>query len=42
MKEVERLCGNKLIMMKKGSIVDEGTCEELIKKHGRQNLEDTF
>ena len=41
MKEVERLC-NKVIMMKQGSIVDEGTCEELIKKHGRKNLEDTF
>ena len=41
MKEVERLC-NKIIMMKQGSIVDEGTCEELTKKHGRKNLEDTF
>ena len=41
MKEVEQLCG-KIIMMKQGSIVDEGTCEELIKKHGRKNLEDTF
>ncbi len=41
MKEVERLC-NKIIMMKKGEIVDSGTCDQLIKKHGRQNLEDTF
>ena len=41
MKEVERLC-NKIIMMKQGKIVDEGTCEELINKHGRENLEDTF
>jgi ABC-2 type transport system ATP-binding protein len=41
MKEVERLCG-KIIMMKQGKIVDEGTCEELINKHGRENLEDTF
>tara|TARA_B100000963_G_C22243724_1_gene501149 strand:- start:123 stop:626 length:504 start_codon:yes stop_codon:yes gene_type:complete len=41
MKEVERLC-NKIIMMKQGKIVDEGTCDELIKKHGRQNLEETF
>ena len=41
MKEVERLCG-KIIMMKQGSIVDEGTCKELVKKHGRKNLEDTF
>ncbi|MBL6786227.1 MAG: ABC transporter ATP-binding protein [Candidatus Pelagibacter bacterium] len=41
MKEVERLC-SKIIMMKQGKIVDEGTCEELIGKHGRENLEDTF
>ena len=41
MKEVERLC-NKVIMMKQGKIVDSGTCENLIKKHGRENLEDTF
>ena len=41
MKEVERLCG-KVIMMKKGSIVDSGTCGQLINKHGRKNLEETF
>jgi len=41
MKEVERLC-SKIVMMKQGKIVDEGTCEELINKHGRKNLEDTF
>ena len=41
MKEVERLC-NKVIMMKRGQIVDSGTCDELIKKHGRENLEETF
>ena len=41
MKEVERLC-NKVIMMKQGKIVDDGTCQELIIKHGRENLEDTF
>ncbi len=41
MREVERLC-DKVIMMKQGKIVDSGTCSELIKKHGRQNLEDTF
>ena len=41
MKEVERLC-NKIIMMKQGKIVDEGTCKDLINKHGRKNLEDTF
>ena len=41
MKEVERLC-DKVIMMKQGKIVDSGTCDDLIKKHGRENLEDTF
>ena len=41
MSEVERLC-DKIIMMKKGKIIDTGTCEELIKKHGRDNLEETF
>ena len=41
MNEVERLC-DEVIMMKKGEIVDQGTCEELINKHGRDNLEDTF
>ena len=41
MKEVERLC-TKIVMMKKGEVVDSGTCDQLIKKHGRQNLEDTF
>ena len=41
MREVERLCDN-IVMMKKGEIVDKGTCEELIIKHGRNNLEETF
>jgi ABC-2 type transport system ATP-binding protein len=41
MKEVERLC-DKVVMMKEGEIVDEGSCSELVKKHGRENLEDTF
>ena len=41
MREVERLC-DEVIMMKQGQIVDKGTCEDLIKKHGRENLEDTF
>ena len=39
--EVERLC-NSVIMMKAGKIVDSGTCNELIEKHGRNNLEETF
>ena len=41
MKEVERLCDS-VIMMKEGKIVDRGTCKDLISKHGRDNLEDTF
>ena len=41
MVEVERLC-NSVIMMKSGRIVDSGTCNELIEKHGRDNLEETF
>ena len=41
MKEVKRLC-DEVIMMKEGKIVDRGTCDDLIKKHGRENLEDTF
>ena len=41
MNEVERLCDT-VIMMKEGQIVDRGTCKDLINKHGRDNLEDTF
>ena len=41
MSEVERLCDS-IIMMKEGTIVDQGTCKQLIDKHGRNNLEDTF
>ena len=41
MSEVERLCDS-IIMMKEGTIVDQGTCQQLIDKHGRNNLEDTF
>ena len=41
MSEVERLCDN-IVMMKKGEVVDQGTCNEVIKKHGRNNLEETF
>ena len=29
-------------MMKKGKIIDNGTCKDLIQKHGRNNLEETF
>ena len=41
MNEVERLCDS-VIMMKNGKIIDRGTCSELIEKHGRNNLEETF
>ena len=41
MAEVERLCDS-IIMMKNGKIIDRGTCEEIIKKLGRNNLEETF
>jgi len=41
MNEVERLC-SEVMMMKSGQIIDKGTCESLINKHGRKNLEETF
>ena len=41
MNEVERLCDS-IIMMKKGKIIDKGTCEQIIEKHGRDDLEQTF
>ena len=41
MNEVTRLC-KKILMMKDGVIIDRGNPEELIKKHGRKNLEEVF
>ena len=41
MNEVTRLCKSTL-MMKDGIIIDSGSPEELIIKHGRQNLEEVF
>ena len=41
MDEVERLTDS-IMMMKKGKIVDSGTSQTLIEKHGRNNLEETF
>ena len=41
MTEVTRLCET-VLMMKDGIIIDKGHPEELIKKHGRKNLEDVF
>ena len=39
--EVTRLC-KRVLMMKDGIIIDKGHPEELIKKHGRKNLEEVF
>ena len=41
MNEVTRLCKT-VLMMKDGIIVDKGYPKELIKKHGRKNLEEVF
>ena len=41
MDEVKRLC-NSVLMMKGGAIVDSGTPDNLIAKHGRKNLEEVF
>ena len=41
MSEVERLCSS-VLMMNNGSIIDYGSPKELIKKHGRENMEEVF
>ena len=41
MNEVTRLCKT-IFMMKDGVIIDKGNPSELIKKHGRKNLEEVF
>ncbi|MDA7603769.1 ABC transporter ATP-binding protein [Candidatus Pelagibacter sp.] len=41
MDEVKRLCGS-VLMMNDGNIIDRGTPDNLIKKHGRKNLEEVF
>ena len=41
MNEVTRLCKT-VLMMKDGIIIDKGFPSELIKKHGRKNLEEVF
>jgi len=41
MNEVERLC-HEVMMMKNGEIIDKGTSNYLISKHGRKNLEEVF
>ena len=41
MDEVMRL-SNYVLMMKEGQIIDQGTSQDLISKHGRENLEQVF
>jgi len=41
MSEVSRLCKS-VLMMKNGLIIDQGTPNFLIDKHGRKNLEEVF
>jgi len=41
MTEVERLCSS-VLMMNNGSIIDKGSPQELIEKHGRKNMEEVF
>ena len=41
MAEVERLCSS-VLMMNKGTIIDEGNPRELIIKHQRKNMEEVF
>ena len=41
MAEVERLCSS-VLMMKNGTIIDRDSPKKLIKKHGRENLEEVF
>jgi ABC-2 type transport system ATP-binding protein len=41
MGEVERLC-DRVLMMKRGQIVDDGSPKQLLARYGRHNLEDVF
>ena len=41
MDEVKRLCKN-VLMMNNGIIIDKGTPDDLINKHGKKNLEEVF
>tara|TARA_Y100000591_G_scaffold295852_1_gene285575 strand:- start:290 stop:1018 length:729 start_codon:yes stop_codon:yes gene_type:complete len=41
MTEVERLCSS-VLMMNNGTIIDRGNPKNLIKKHGRKNMEEVF
>lgn len=41
MGEVERLC-DRVLMMKRGRIVDDGSPQQLLARYGRRNLEEVF
>jgi ABC-2 type transport system ATP-binding protein len=41
MAEVERLC-RRVLMLKQGRIVDDGSPDELIARYGRNSLEEVF
>jgi ABC-2 type transport system ATP-binding protein len=41
MGEVERLC-DRVVMLKQGRIVDDGSPDGLIARYGRRNLEEVF
>jgi ABC-2 type transport system ATP-binding protein len=41
MGEVERLC-DRVLMLKRGEIVDDGSPKQLLARYGRQNLEEVF
>jgi ABC-2 type transport system ATP-binding protein len=41
MGEVERLC-DRVLMMKRGQIVDDGSPKQLLTRYGRENLEEVF
>jgi ABC-2 type transport system ATP-binding protein len=41
MSEVERLCDH-VLMLRAGRLVDRGTPEQLLRRYGRQNMEEVF
>jgi ABC-2 type transport system ATP-binding protein len=41
MAEVERLC-DRVVMLKRGSLIDDASPAELLARYGRSNLEDVF
>lgn len=41
MREVEKMCDN-VLMMRQGRIIDRGTPDGLIQRHGRKDMEDVF